>query len=121
MDATLPKLRERARELRKSQTDVEAKLWSRLRGRQIAGAKFRRQYAIGHFVVDFCCFEQHLVIELDGGQHADAITRDRQRTDFLISHGYKVLRFWNNEVTENLDGVLVRIAETLTPSPSGRG
>ena len=122
MDATVPKLRDRARELRKNQTDVEAKLWSRLRGRQVAGAKFRRQYAIGYFIADFCCYEQRLVVELDGGQHAEAGAFDQRRTEFLVAEGYRVLRFWNNEVTENIDGVLGRISETLTlPSPKGRG
>ena len=103
MDATVPKLHDRARRLRHNQTDVEAKLWSRLRGRQIADAKFRRQYPIGHFIVDFCRFEQHLVVELDGGQHAEAGTLDQRRTDFLVSEGYRMLRFWNNEVLENSD------------------
>jgi len=118
----MEKLRDQARELRKNQTDVQAKLWFRLRGRQIAGAKFRRQYPIGHFIADFCCYEQRLVMELDGGQHAEARTLDQRRTDFLVSRGYRVLRFWDNEVLENIDGVLERISETLTlPSPVGRG
>jgi len=106
METKAQKLRDRARELRKNQTDVETKLWSRLRGRQVAGAKFRRQYPIGHFIADFCCYEQRLVVELDGGQHAEARTLDQRRTDFLVSQGYRVLRFWN--------------ALTL-PSPKGRG
>ena len=122
METKVEKLRDRARELRKNQTDVEAKLWSRLRGRQVAGAKFRRQYPIGHFIADFCCYEQRLVVELDGGQHAEARTLDQRRTDFLVSQGYQVLRFWNNEVVENIAGVLERISEALTlPSPKGRG
>ena len=99
----MPELRDRARQLRHNQTDVEAKLWSRLRARKIAGAKFRRQYPIGHLIVDFCCFEQRLVVELDGGQHAEAGAFDQRRTDFLVAEGYRVLRFWNNEVTENID------------------
>jgi len=122
METKVQKLRDRARRLRHNQTDVEAKLWSRLRARNIAGAKFRRQYPIGHFIVDFCCFEQRLVVELDGGQHAEAGAFDQRRTDFLVAEGYRVLRFWNNEVTENIDGVLGRILEALTlPSPKGRG
>ena len=72
METKVEKLRDRARELRKNQTDVEAKLWSRLRGRQVAGAKFRRQFIIGSFIADFCCYEQRLIVELDGGQHAEA-------------------------------------------------
>ena len=87
---------------------------------QVAGAKFRRQYPIGHFIVDFCCFEQRPVVELDGGQHADAGRFDQRRSDFLVAKGYRVLRFWNNDVTENIDGVLERISEALTP-PSPKG
>jgi very-short-patch-repair endonuclease len=122
MKPSTDSIRERARELRKNQTDVEARLWSRLRGRQVAGAKFRRQYPIAHFIADFCCYELRLVVELDGGQHAEARTLDQSRTDFLVSQGYRVLRFWNNEVVENIAGVLERISETLTlPSPKGRG
>ena len=122
METNVQKLRDRARELRKNQTDVEARIWSRLRGRQVAGAKFRRQYPIGHFIADFCCVELRLVVELDGGQHAEAGAFDQRRTDFLVAEGYRVLRFWNNEVMENIDGVLERILETLTlPSPKGRG
>ena len=122
METKVQELRERARQLRHNQTDVEAKLWARLRGRQIASAKFRRQYPIGQFIVDFCCFEQRLVVELDGGQHADAGRFDQRRSDFLVAKGYRVLRFWNNDVTENIDGVLERISEALTPpSPKGRG
>jgi very-short-patch-repair endonuclease len=122
MDATVPKLRDRARELRKNQTDVETRIWSRLRARQVASAKFRRQYPISRFIVDFCCFEQRLVVELDGGQHAEAGAFDQRRTEFLVAEGYRVLRFWNNEVMENIDGVLERISEALTlPSPKGRG
>jgi very-short-patch-repair endonuclease len=72
METKVQELRDRARRLRRNQTDVEAKLWSHLRARKIADAKFRRQYPIGHFIGDFCCFEQRLVVELDGGQHAEA-------------------------------------------------
>ncbi|HEX9662583.1 MAG TPA: endonuclease domain-containing protein [Candidatus Binatia bacterium] len=104
MDPKVPILRDRARQLRRNQTDVEKKLWSRLRARQIGGAKFRRQYPIGHFIVDFCCFEGRLVVELDGGQHAEAGALDQRRTEFLVAEGYRVLRFWNNEATENIDG-----------------
>jgi very-short-patch-repair endonuclease len=121
MDAPNPILRDRARHLRKNQTDVEKKLWSRLRARQLAGVKFRRQYPIGHFIVDFCCFEQRLVVELDGGQHAVQLHAD-QRSSSIVAHGYRVLRFCDNEVIENINGVLERIAEALTlPSPKGRG
>jgi very-short-patch-repair endonuclease len=120
MDSRLPILRDRARQLRRNQTDVEKKLWSRLRARQLAGAKFRRQYPIDKFIVDFCCFEQRLVVELDGGQHAVEAEADQHRSALIREHGYRVLRFWDNEVIENIDGVLERIAEALTlPSPEG--
>jgi len=120
MDAKVPLLRDRARQLRRNQTDVEGKLWSRLRARQLCGAKFRRQYPIGGFIADFCCYERRLVVELDGGQHAEHVDADQRRTDFFVSQGYRVLRFWNNEVIENIDGVLERIAHTLTLSLSQR-
>jgi very-short-patch-repair endonuclease len=113
-------LRDRARQLRRDQTDVESKLWSRLRARQLSGAKFRRQYPIGAFIADFCCYERRLVIELDGGHHAELVDADQSRTDFFVSQGYRVLRFWNNEVIENIDGVLGQIAHTLTLSLSQR-
>jgi very-short-patch-repair endonuclease len=95
-----------ARKLRKGSTRVEAILWSRLRARQIEGAKFRRQQPIGEFIVDFVCFEKKLVIELDGGQHKQAREKDHQRDRKLTEDGYTVLRFWNNEVLGNLEGVL---------------
>ena len=113
-------LRDRARQLRRDQTDVEGKLWSRLRARQLSGAKFRRQYPIGAFIADFCCYERRLVIELDGGHHAELVDADQSRTDFFVSQGYRVLRFWNNEVIENIDGVLEQIVHTLTLSLSQR-
>ena len=115
-------LKERARQLRHDQTDAEKRLWACLRSRQLNGFKFRRQFVIGPFITEFCCFEQRLVVELDGGQHASKTATDETRSAFLRSRGYRVLRFWDNEVFENIDGVLQRIAQTLTlPSPSGRG
>jgi len=120
MDAKVPILRDRARQLRRNQTDVEGKLWFRLRARQLSRAKFRRQFPIGTFIADFCCYERRLVIELDGGHHAEHMEADQSRTDFFVSQGYRVLRFWNNEVTENIDGVLEQITETLTLSLSQR-
>jgi len=118
MDTMVSMLRDRARQLRRDETDVERKLWSRLRARQLCGAKFRRQYPIGTFIADFCCYEQRLVIELDGGHHAEQLDADRNRTDFFVSQGYGVLRFWNHEVTENIDAVLEQISHTLTLSLS---
>jgi len=95
-----------AKSLRKNATRVETILWSQLRARQIEGTKFRRQQPIDEFVVDFVCFEKKLIIELDGGQHAQARAEDRERDNRLSEKGYTVLRFWNNEVLENLPGVL---------------
>jgi very-short-patch-repair endonuclease len=106
-------LKERARQLRRDQTEAEKRLWACLRSRQLSGFKFRCQFVIGPFITDFCCFEQQLVVELDGGQHASNTDHDEARSDFLRSRGYKVLRFWDNEVFENIDGVLQRIAQTL--------
>jgi len=103
----------RARTLRKSLTDVENKLWSQLRGRQVSGVKFRRQQPIGPFIVDFCCVERGLVVELDGSQHAERNAADERRTRLIERSGYRVLRFWDNEVLSNLCGVLERISEAL--------
>ncbi len=95
-----------AKNLRKKATRVETILWSQLRDKQIEGVKFRRQQPIDEFIVDFVCFEKKLIIELDGGQHAQARAEDRERDNRLSEKGYTVLRFWNNEVVENLTGVL---------------
>ena len=103
----------RARKLRKNLTDVENKLWSQLRGRQLSGVKFRRQHPVGPFIVDFCCVERGLVVELDGSQHAERNAADERRTRLIERSGYRVLRFWDNEVLSNLYGVLERISEAL--------
>jgi very-short-patch-repair endonuclease len=95
-----------AKKLRKDATQVETLLWNQLRARQIEGVKFRRQQPIEEFIVDFVCFEKKLIIELDGGQHVQARDKDRERDNNLSEKGYTVLRFWNNEVLENLAGVL---------------
>lgn len=114
-----------AKKLRKNQTEVEKLLWYQIRNKQIGGVKFRRQQPIGPFIVDFIAFEKKLIIELDGGQHNVLKTRkqDQQRTEWLKKEGYIVLRFWNNEILENLESVLeeIRLALTLTLSPNGRG
>lgn len=96
-----------AARLRKEATDVERNLWSALRNRQIGGYKFRRQASIGPFIADFLCIEAMLIVELDGSQHSEA--GDANRTRFLEERGYRVLRFWNNDVIDNLDGVLETI------------
>ncbi len=103
----------RARELRREQTKAEQKLWRLLRDRQLEGAKFRRQMPIGPYITDFACPIARLVIELDGGQHADQQAHDEARTRILVTQGYRVLRFWNNEVMENLEGVAEAIRAAL--------
>jgi very-short-patch-repair endonuclease len=104
-----------ARRLRREATDVERKLWSRLRNRQLANYKFRFQATIGPYVVDFLCAEKRLIVELDGGQHNPRV--DATRSTFLESQGYVLSRFWNNEVVENLDGVLQAIGNRLAELP----
>jgi len=101
-----------ARKLRRDATAVESKLWQRLRSRQIEGAKFRRQFPIGPYIADFACIELKLIIELDGGQHVESAT-DAGRTARLETNGYTVIRFWNSEVIENLEGVLEAIRRDI--------
>lgn len=109
-------LLKRRRELRTSATRAEKRLWSRLRSRQWLGLKFRRQHPLGTFIVDFYCHEAELAIEIDGGQHAEEkqSVYDQKRTELLRAKGIRVLRFWNNEVLRNLEGVLEAIAEELS-------
>ncbi len=111
-------IHERARHLRREQTDAEIRLWSRLRERRLAGFRFRRQFPIGNFIVDFCCRERRLVIEVDGGHHLEQVESDRKRTELLEARGYIVLRFWNTDVLANTDGVLEEILNALTAAPS---
>ncbi len=93
-------------------TDAERGLWSHLRASQLCGVKFTRQFQIGDFVVDFACRRLRLAVELDGGQHSDSLT-DEARTREIELYGYRVIRFWNNDVLANTDGVLHRIAEEI--------
>ena len=95
-----------AKALRKRSTDVEMILWRSLRAKQMEGLKFRRQQPIGRYIVDFVCFETKIIIEVDGGQHAVERVNDAERDEWLRSQGFKVLRFWNNEVVTNTQGVL---------------
>jgi len=97
-----------ARTLRRDATDAERKLWFHLRNRQADRTKFRRQVPIGRYVVDFCCLHAKLIVELDGSQHADNVS-DEERTRYLATHGFRVLRFWNNDVNDNLEGVIETI------------
>ena len=102
-----------ARHLRRDMTDAERALWAQLRGKQLDGYRFRRQAPLGRFVADFACMDPPLIIEVDGGQHADRMEYDAERTAWLEEQGFTVLRFWNNEVSENMDGVLQVILNTL--------
>jgi len=107
-----PKTRTRAIELRKESTPAERKLWSAIRNDQL-GVNFRRQHAIGKYIPDFVCIEKKLVIELDGSQHLEQEEYDKERTQYLESQGYKVIRFWNNEALKNLNGVITAIMHML--------
>jgi very-short-patch-repair endonuclease len=110
MTTSLTKL---AKNLRKRSTKAETLLWNNIKARQLEGIKFRRQQPIESFIVDFVSFEKRLVIELDGGQHAMQKGRDRERDQTLTSCGFKVLRFWDSDVFENLQGVLETIRHSL--------
>ena len=115
-----------AKKLRKNSTPAENLLWSRLRAEQLEGLKFRRQQLIGNYIIDFVCFEKKIVIEVDGGQHAIEKGKDSIRDEWLKGQGFKVLRFWNNEVLMNIESVLEVIRmDCLSPSPDpshqGRG
>ena len=109
--------RDTARRLRRNSTDAERALWLLLRDRRLDGIKFRRQVPIGPYVVDFASIRHRLVVELDGGQHADSLA-DRRREALLAAEGWRVLRFWNNEALSNKDGLLEAIQIALTPTLS---
>ncbi|WP_193368427.1 endonuclease domain-containing protein [Pelagibius marinus] len=98
-----------ARQLRGNMTEAEQRLWSALRRRQLDGLRFRRQVPLGRFIVDFACYEARVVVELDGGQHAESEAEDAMRTRWLEDRGFRVLRFWNDEVFGNLEGLLEAI------------
>jgi very-short-patch-repair endonuclease len=106
-----------ARTMRAAPTDAEHRLWEHLRAERLPNFKFRRQQPLGDFIIDFVCLEARLIIELDGGQHNGSAS-DVNRDEWLASQGFVVLRFWNNEVFENLEGVLERILVQLQAAPS---
>ena len=117
-----------ARGMRKEPTEAERKLWWHLRHRlPVDGSHFRRQVQIGPYLADFACHQSKLIVEIDGGQHAERTMQDAARTRRLEAEGYRVLRFWNNDVLSNIDGVLTAIQSALTttptpdPSPQGGG
>jgi very-short-patch-repair endonuclease len=102
-----------ARRLRKNPTDAESWLWRHLRQKQLGGFRFRRQVPLGPYVVDFACLSENLLVEVDGGQHADRIEHDERRAAWLAENGYRVIRFWNNDVLANTEGVLETILRAL--------
>jgi len=106
-----------AKTLRTNQTEAEQRLWYHLRAHRFMDLKFKRQKPIGRYIVDFVCVEQQLIVELDGGQHAEQLEYDQRRDAWLRGQGYTILRFWNNEVMQQLEGVLEKIRLTLTLSP----
>ncbi len=108
----------RARELRNRATDAERALWQSINARKISGIRFNRQVPIGPFICDFVARSIHLVIEVDGGQHNETV--DATRTAFLENQGYRVIRFWNNDVLGNLDGVTAEIERVIADMPSPR-
>jgi very-short-patch-repair endonuclease len=116
-----------AKYLRINHTDAEKLLWSHLKARRLNGLKFRRQQPVGKYIVDFICFEKRIVIEVDGGQHSWGKSKDEFRDKWLLEEGYSVLRFWNNDVLKNIDGVIQVISENcsnhppLTPPIDGGG
>jgi very-short-patch-repair endonuclease len=112
----LPKEKlDRLRDLRKNSTIQEIILWSRLKNRNFKNLKFRRQYPLGNYIVDFVCLDKKIIIELDGWQHKEENRKkyDNKRTEFLEKLGFKILRFWNNDVNDNLVGVFLKIEEML--------
>jgi very-short-patch-repair endonuclease len=109
--------RAHAREMRHIPTDSEKKFWWLVRDRRFSGYKFKRQFLVGKFIVDFVCLEHNLIIELDGGQHADQAARDKGRDHFLKARGFRVQRFWNNDFFMNQDGVAEAILRALASPP----
>ena len=107
-----------AKAMRHQPTNAETLIWTALRGARLQGFKFKRQQPIGVYIVDFVCFEHSLIIEIDGGQHGDEVSKDQARSDWLQSQGFRVMRFWNNEVIERKDDVLESIIRALREYPS---
>jgi very-short-patch-repair endonuclease len=117
MKYSKPQTLANAKSLRSNQTAAEARLWYHLRAHRFMGLKFKRQKPVGRYIADFVCWEQRLIIELDGGQHAEQAEYDQERDAWLRSRGYTVLRFWNHDVMQQLEGVLEQIRCAVGPSP----
>lgn len=115
----------RARQLRHDATKAELALWDHLRNRQVGGIRFNFQRPIGPYICDFVARTPGLVVEVDGSQHAELADQDAVRTRFLVSRGYRVIRFWNNDVLQNIEGVVETIRQALadmpSPTPPGHG
>ena len=110
---TTPKVFGHAKQLHRNMTPAEVKLWARLRAHRLEGIHFRNQHAVGNYVVDFCAPRKKLIIELDGSQHMEQEEYDKERTEYLESKGYTVLRFWNNDVMKDIDGVIRAIIQSI--------
>ncbi len=109
---------QRARSLRNNMTDAERHLWQHLRNKQLNGHKFRRQFPIGNYIVDFICLDARLIIELDGGQHAENQTYDQKRDQWLKDQGFHILRFWNNNVLSQTNAIIEKVLGNLEAVPS---
>ncbi|MFA6100364.1 MAG: endonuclease domain-containing protein [Patescibacteria group bacterium] len=111
-------LKDRRRDLRARSTDAERLLWQKLRGRQVCNLKFFRQFSVGPYILDFYCPEKKIAIELDGSQHTteQGVAYDVERTAYLTGKDVKVMRFWNNEVLTNVDGVVMKVLEVVKPN-----
>lgn len=112
--------RQLAQAMRRLPTDAEARLWAVLRSRQLQNFKFRRQHPVGPYIADFACIARRMIVEADGGQHAEN-SDDARRTAALESWGWQVLRFWNTDILSNTEGVLTAILQALQEKPSGGG
>jgi very-short-patch-repair endonuclease len=108
-----PRLLRNAKRMRHVPTDAEALIWRKLRAGRLSALKFKRQQPLGRFIVDFVCFSRKLIVEVDGGQHADALIADQARTAWLESQGFRVIRFWNHDVLKRTESVLEEILRAL--------
>ncbi len=109
-----PIILDRARRMRREMTEPELKLWNILRNRALLGMKFRRQVPIGNYIADFCCLDRRLIVELDGGQHAEQEVADASRSRFLSQKGFRVLRFWNDQVLRGSEFVVAEILAAVS-------